>query len=59
MTSKNYFLLAAAAALFGSGTLLGQNYLLTTIGGSPITAADPVAGAPVGRIVGRHSATLT
>ena len=48
MTSKNYFLLAAAAALHGSSTLLGQNYLLTTIGGSPLTAADFTPGAPVG-----------
>src|SRR5579863_1191462 len=48
VTSKNYFLLAAAAALLISSTLLGQNYLLTTIGGSPLTAADFVPGAPVG-----------
>jgi uncharacterized protein (TIGR03437 family) len=46
--SKTYFLLVAAAVLLGWSTLLGQDYLLTTIGGSPLTVADFVPGAPVG-----------
>ena len=48
MTSKTQLLLAAAAALLGSTTLLGQNYLLTTIGGRPFTPADVAPGAPIG-----------
>jgi uncharacterized protein (TIGR03437 family) len=48
MTSKTHFLLAAATALFGSSTLLAQNYLLTTIGGRPFTPADLAPGASIG-----------
>lgn len=48
MTSKNYFLLAAAGGLLASSALLGQNYLLTTIGGTPPTVASRAPGAPVG-----------
>jgi uncharacterized protein (TIGR03437 family) len=48
VTSKNYFLLAATAALLASSALPGQNYLLTTIGGSPPTAANRAPGAPDG-----------
>jgi hypothetical protein len=48
MTSKTHFLLAAAVALLGSSTLPGQSYLVTTIGGRPITPQDFAPGAPVG-----------